>query len=106
VYVTRFPSGEGKWEVFQGYAGAPRWGAKGDRLYITDDLQRIAQIDVDLTATFSAGAPTVRIPAGVYPASGFDRSLDDTQFIVPRSPTDPGRPPSILIVQNWSPGKK
>jgi hypothetical protein len=106
VYVTRFPSGEGKWEVFRGYSRSPRWGAKGDRLYVADDLQRIAQIDVDLTASFSVGAATVRIPAGVFPAAGFDRSLDDTQFIVPRSPTDAGRPPSILIVQNWAPEKK
>ncbi|MCA1558862.1 MAG: protein kinase [Acidobacteria bacterium] len=105
VYVTRFPSGEGKWEVFPGYSGSPRWGAKGDRIYVADDLHRIAQIE-DLTGSFSAGAPNVRIPAGVYPASGFDRSLDDTQFIVPRSPTAASRPPSILIVQNWSPGNK
>jgi serine/threonine-protein kinase len=101
VFVTRFPSGEGKWQILGGYAAWPRWSPKGDRLYVADDAQHIVEIEVDLKTTFSAGARIVRIPAGVFPGSGFDRAPDGSRFLVGQPQSDVGRRSSILVVQNW-----
>jgi hypothetical protein len=92
--------------VFRGFSGLPRWGARGDQLYVADDLQRIVALEVDVKMTFSAGPPEGAVPAGVFPASGFERSLDGTQFIVPRSPADTQGQSSILITRNWSPDRR
>jgi Tol biopolymer transport system component len=101
VYVSHFPSGEGKWQVTRGYAAWPRWSAAGDRLFVGDDLMRIVQVDVDSTTSFAAGPTNLRIRAGVSPGAAFDVSPDGTRFLVPRSPADIDRRPSIHIVQNW-----
>jgi hypothetical protein len=84
VYVTRFPSGEGKWGVSRGFGVWPRWSARGDRLYFADELYRIVELDVDLKTTFTAGALN-RIISNGFPWAGFDRALDGQSFIVPRS---------------------
>jgi hypothetical protein len=55
VYVTGFPSGQGKWAISPGYGARPRWGRKGDRLYFVDALRRIAVMEVDLSAAFEPG---------------------------------------------------
>jgi Tol biopolymer transport system component len=101
VYVTRFPSAEGKWQVIRGYAGWPRWSADSDHLFVGNDLLQIVQVDVDLTTTFAASPASHRIRAGVSPGAAFDVSPDGTRFLVPRSPADIDRRPSLLILQNW-----
>jgi hypothetical protein len=61
--ASRFPNGDGKWEVSRGFGEYPCWGAKSDRIYIVDQLNRIAEIEVDLTTTFQLGVVGVRVPA-------------------------------------------
>jgi serine/threonine-protein kinase len=100
VYVTRFPSGEGKWEVSRGFGVWPRWSARGDRLYFADELYRIVELEVDLKTTFTAGAVN-RIVSNGFPWAGFDRALDGQSFIVPRSANQSGQTANLLLVQNW-----
>jgi len=46
VYVTRFPSGEGRWQVSSGGGWEPVWSADGRRLYFrTADEYRAADVD-------------------------------------------------------------
>ena len=105
IYVARFPSGEGKWDVSRGTGTMPRWSATGDRLFFVDDLSRIVEVDVELTPSFSAGPRRVAVDAraaGANPArDGFDRSLDGQRFLVARSPIEARRLASIHVVENW-----
>jgi Tol biopolymer transport system component len=101
AYVSRFPSGEGKWEVSRGFAAWPRWGARGDRIFFIDELRRIVEIEVDLATTFQPGPVVSRIPALAIRGLGFDVAADDQRFLVPRSVGDQGRPASLLLVQHW-----
>jgi eukaryotic-like serine/threonine-protein kinase len=103
IYVSRFPEGDGKWEVSRGFGAWPRWGPRGDGLYFSDGLGRIARMDVDLRSTFQPGAIAVRIPAGGTFAQGFDVSADEQRFLIPLSPGEQGRAGSLLVVQNWRP---
>ena len=105
IYVARFPSGEGKWDVSRGTGTMPRWSATSDRLFFVDDLSRIVEVDVKLTPSFSAGPRRVAVDAraaGANPArDGFDRSLDGQRFLVARSPIEARRLASIHVVENW-----
>jgi serine/threonine-protein kinase len=105
IYVARFPSGEGKWDVSRGTGTMPRWSATGDRLFFVDDLSRIVEVDVQLAPSFAAGPRRVAVDAraaGANPArDGFDRSLDGQRFLVARSPIEARRQASIHLVENW-----
>ena len=43
VYLKRFPTGEGRWQVSTKSGAWPRWNQKGDRLYYVDqnDLMEV-----------------------------------------------------------------
>jgi eukaryotic-like serine/threonine-protein kinase len=102
VYVTRFPSGEGKWPISTGYALWPRWGAAGDRLYFLDELGRIAEREVSIGASFEPGRLIGRTVAMALTAPGFDVSRDGSQFLLPRAVAAESRAASLMIVQHWS----
>jgi eukaryotic-like serine/threonine-protein kinase len=101
VYVSRFPSGEGRWEVSGGQGRWPRWGADGDRLYFNDALHRIVEVEVTLGQTFRVGPVLSRVPARGSTGLGFDVTADGTQFLVARSEGGHTRTSSLLVVQNW-----
>jgi hypothetical protein len=104
AYVSQFPSGEGKWQLpIAGVATQPRWSASGDRLYISDELDRIVEFPVDRTRLFEIGAPLARIPANVLTLSGYDRSLDGSQFLVPVPPPGAVAAARLLVIQHWRP---
>ena len=56
IYLKRFPSGDGRWQVSTVYGTWPRWNAKGDRLYY---LERNDLMEVEVGAGSSPvlGAP-------------------------------------------------
>lgn len=101
VYVSRFPSGDGKWDVSRGRGLWPRWGSAGDRLYFVDAVGRIVEMQVDLRDTFQPGAILTRGPASSSTNFGYDVAADGTQFLVPRLPGGQTRTASLLFVQNW-----
>ena len=100
VYVSRFPEGDGKWEVSRGFGTFPRWAPGGDRLYFFDGLSRIAELPVDLTSNFQPGAITARIPTGGAYSLGFDIASNG-KFLLPLSSSAQERGGSLLVVQNW-----
>jgi eukaryotic-like serine/threonine-protein kinase len=103
VFVSQFPSGQGKWQLPLGYANWPRWSAKGDRLYVIDELARIIELPVDRTRLFEVGAPMTRIPGNMLLRGGYDRSTDGTRFLVPVASTGALAVARVLVVQNWKP---
>lgn len=101
VYVSRFPEGDGKWEVSRGFGTFPRWGPSRGHLYFFDGLSRIAEMPVDLTSTFQPGAIAARIPTGGAYSLGFDVTANGQQFLLPLSPSSQRHASSLLVVQNW-----
>jgi Tol biopolymer transport system component len=105
IYVARFPSGEGKWDVSRGPGVWPRWSTKGDRIFFVDERSRIIEVDVQQTPSFSAGPPRVAVAAQQFGADpvrdGFDRSADGQRFLVARARGEDRRRASIFVVENW-----
>ena len=106
VYLTRFPSAEGRWQVSVAGGQWPRWNAKGDRLYFVqgEDVMEVAVLGV--------GSPTLGRPEKLFTRpttgqgtfewySGFDASPDGSRFVIMRPAGDRARPPSVTVIQNW-----
>jgi hypothetical protein len=103
VFVSQFPGGQGKWQVPLGYARWPRWSAKGDRLYVTDEIHRIIELPVDRSRSFEIGSPTARIAGNPLMIGGYDRAENGTEFLVAVATTGGFAPARLLVVQNWTP---
>ena len=106
VYLTRFPSTEGRWQVSAAGGQWPRWNAKGDRLYFVqgEDVMEVAVLGV--------GSPTLGRPEKLFTrpvtglgsfgwSTGFDASRDGSRFVIMRQAGDRVRPPSVTVIQNW-----
>ncbi len=106
VYLTRFPSGEGRWQVSVAGGEWPRWNATGDRLYFAQ-AEDIMEVAVSGTGTPTLGRPErlfSRAPTGQWAFSwhsGFDVAGDGSRFVIQRPAGDRTRPPSVTVIQNW-----
>jgi Tol biopolymer transport system component len=103
VYISQLSGGAGKWQVPLGYAHFSRWSAKGDRVYVLDELDRIVEFPIDRTRLFDIGPPTARIPGTQALRGGWDRSGDPTQFLVPIGPASALTASRLLVVEHWRP---
>ena len=103
VYVTAFPSGEGKWQISSGGASLPRWRKDGKEMfYLSSDLQMYAVKVAAAGRTFTAGAPEklFQTTAVTAPGSSYDVTADGKRFLINTTiPT--GAPPSLVVVTNW-----
>lgn len=104
VFVTRFPVADGKWEVPVRRATDPRWNASGDRLFVFDELTRLVDVPVDLSTSFAAGVPEVRINGlGAQVDSGYAPAPDGKSFIVPLPPSAIASQVNVLVIRDWAP---
>ena len=108
VYVTRFPSGQGKWQVSTDGGFWPRWSRAGDRLFYTEQDQAIVEVDIATRPALVLGVPRklftrrpsgVRLPFG-WP-DGFDVSADGKRFLVLQPAGEQRGPTAITLVENW-----
>jgi Tol biopolymer transport system component len=103
VYFSQLSGGPGKWQVPLAYAPFVRWSAKGDRVYVMDELERIVEFPIDRTRGFDLGAPTARIPGTTALRAGWDRTADPSRFLVPFGPAGALAVSRLLVVENWRP---
>ncbi len=100
VYVTRFPSADGKWQVSREGGTAPVWSPKGDRIFFQQgqDLMEVTVGD--------GPSPQLSRPRKLFTWRAIDRGFDvtpDGQQFVMIEEVDPGAArPQIAVVQNWS----
>ena len=105
VFLTRYPSCEGKWQVSTGGAQWPRWDASNRLYYVESD--RITMVDVTPGSASPLGSPTVLFtrPATVVgsfsqvPAFGVTR--DGQRFLLTRVAGAQQNAEGPTIVQSW-----
>jgi len=103
VYLTRFPAGDGKWQVSVGGGVLPRWDGNGRRLFYAHDYD-ILEVEVASGAEPRLGMPKklfTRKPLVAPGASGFDVTADGQRFVVFQSAEEREFEPTIAVVQNW-----
>ena len=106
VYLTRFPTGESRWQVSVAGGQAPRWNAKGDRLYFTEG-DDIMEVEVSGGAAPTLGTPKKlfsrhSLGSGMFGLTPvFDVTPDGERFLISRVGDDRSKLPGVNVVQNW-----
>jgi Tol biopolymer transport system component len=103
IYVTSFPSGQGKWPISTGGGSFPIWRRDGKEItYLSPDGQ-LMSATISVTGTLvNVGTAQALFPVAVLPGPGTPivMSPDGQRFIVNKAlPT--GAPPSIVLIYNW-----
>jgi eukaryotic-like serine/threonine-protein kinase len=103
VYVTAFPSGQGKWQISNRGGSLPRWRHDGRELfYLSTDLNLFA---VKVTTTAGAFVPGTaerlfQTAAVTTPGSSYDVTPDGRRFLV-NTAIPSGIQPSLVVLSNW-----
>jgi len=100
LFLTRYPSGEGKWQIFHGAASPFLWSRDGRTIYFASENRLMA---ASLTESPS---PVVGEPRMLFDATPINVSLDrtfqllaDGTFIAVQDlPSDKRQ---VVLVQNW-----
>lgn len=112
VYLKRFSSGEGKWQVSVEGGHWPHWNGKGDRLFYAKENE-IFEVEVEAAGdSLLLSTPRklfTRPPGGEGPIlgrlewpQGFDVTPDGERFVVAASGIDKqAGEEGIAVVQNW-----
>ncbi len=104
IYLTRFPSGQGKWQVSVDGGTWPRWNAQGDRIYFRDD-QGFTEVEVELGATVQLGTPRRLFDMGTlgfqyWGTSPYGISADGQRFLLVKRLSATGMS-GVIVVENW-----
>jgi hypothetical protein len=105
VYLTRFPSGSGKWQVSVEGGHYPVWSPLGDELFFLNRTL-LMQVDVVTAASVQLGTPRTLFDAaqvGVE-ATGdarFDVSRDARRFLMVQAVHEQNITPHLVINYDW-----
>ncbi len=105
VYLTRFPSGEGRWQVSANGGREPLWAPGGDVLYYNVNDKLLMAVDVTTEPGVRFGAPREianTAELGIALPMGACLSADGQRFLVIRDASSEGGRMSIAFVENWA----
>ncbi|MEO6259008.1 MAG: hypothetical protein ABIP63_01615, partial [Thermoanaerobaculia bacterium] len=100
IYVTRYPSGEGKWQVSPGEAGMPTWSGDGRTLYYASG-NRLMSASVGQSSEVVVGPPVMLFDATPFNVNldhGFQVLRDGSMIAIQDLPPDKRQ---VVLVQNW-----
>ena len=101
IYLTQFPSGEGRWRVSSDGGVFPRWRADGRELfYFLEGRLMAVPIATEPAVTVGVPEELFGLPDDVL-WDGYDVSADGTRFVMVRNADDPTGSLAIAVVQNW-----
>jgi len=108
IYLTRYPGGEGKWQVSTSGGEDIRWVADGDELIYRDTNDVMMAVEIRRKPDLHLTDPVRLFDCGqndlIDPDRGFDISADGKRLLMVRRIPQPGDEPTIVIVQNWLAG--
>jgi hypothetical protein len=114
VFLTRFPSVDGKWQVSEDGGRLPRWDPSSHVLYYVagsgPSQRSLVSVDVDPAAAVPVGARQnlFELGRGLMQSRGFDAGYEvepgGAGFLVARQAgTGSDAPSRMILVQNWRP---
>ena len=114
IYVTRFPSGEGKWQISDNGGYNARWSRSGDEIFYLEPAEssgsgsKLMAVPVETNPSFLPGTPeplftTVQVQASGI--RGYDASADGQRFVVVQEFSDGEDSARVMtVVENWARG--
>src|ERR1700676_4383354 len=107
IYVSPFPTGNGKWQVSSAGGEEPRWRQDGKELsYLSADGKMMA-VPVKTGPSFEAGFPAAlfqthrRQPVSAQDVFSYDVSGDGQRFLI-LSKVDEANPAPLSVLLNWA----
>jgi serine/threonine-protein kinase len=105
IFLTNFPSGEGRWQVSVNSGTEPHWSLKGDELfYIEVGSFSLMSVSVEREPALSLGVPK-RLFSGRTPEvalfAGYDVGLNAERFLMVQVVDPDHGNRGIAIVENW-----
>ncbi len=104
VYVRRFPSGDGRWQVSEGGGDFPRWSRAGDRLYYLTDEVRLTEVEVTTQPVMrmSGARELFSTPLSrLGPNHGYDVTPDGEHFVMVHYGEPRRGSADLILVTNW-----
>ncbi len=104
VYVTAYPSTQGKWRVSSDGGAYPRWRADGRELYYLSSSNQMMAVDVRATGGgLELGPPRVLFPVSIVrtPGAQYVVTGDGQRFLV-NTPIPDDKAPALHVVFNWT----
>jgi eukaryotic-like serine/threonine-protein kinase len=103
VYVSRFPSGAGRWQISSEGGTQPRWRRNGSEIFFLSPERRMMAATIAANgAEFAAGSPQMLFPtrARYTGERSYDVSADGQKFLINTMVFDQGGAPIVAVV-NW-----
>lgn len=105
VYLTRFPSAEGRWQISVSGGSAPRWTARGDRIFYLQGAS-LMEAEIATRPEVKLGTPqrlfTVPwLEPESWWANRYAISADGERFLFSKRLEQEGAEPRLVLVRNW-----
>ena len=99
IYLTRYPSGEGKWQVSRGPGRRPVWGHDGRTLYF-QSRSRLMSASFSESPTVTIASPLMLFDSATLNVSieSFQALRDGNMIAIQDLPPDKRQ---AVLVQNW-----
>jgi Tol biopolymer transport system component/tRNA A-37 threonylcarbamoyl transferase component Bud32 len=107
IYVSSFPSGNGKWQVSSGGGQEPRWRQDGKELFYLSADGKMMAVTVTTGASFKAGSPAAlfqthrRRPLSFLDVFSYDVSGDGQRFLI-ATKVDEANAAPLSVLLNWA----
>jgi Tol biopolymer transport system component len=107
IYVSSFPSGNGKWQVSSGGGQEPKWRQDGKELLFVSADGKMMAVAVTTGASFKAGSPVAlfqthrRQPVSFLDVFSYDVSGDGQRFLIATKVDEASAAP-LSILLNWA----
>lgn len=107
VYVSPFPSVNGKWQVSNAGGQEPKWRNDGKELFYMSTDGKITAVSVSAGSSFQAGTPVSlfqthrRQPMSSQDLFSYDVSSDGQKFLIATKLDEPNAAP-LSVLLNWA----
>jgi Tol biopolymer transport system component len=107
IYVSPFPSANGKWQVSNGGGQEPRWRQDGKKLFYVSADGKMMAVAVTTSASFKADSPVAlfqthrRQPVSALDLFSYDVSGDGQRFLI-LTKMDEANAAPLSIHLNWA----
>jgi serine/threonine protein kinase/sugar lactone lactonase YvrE len=105
VYLKRFPSGEGKWQVSVDGGRRPHWNPAGGELFWYQSGGDLMAVDVQVKPNLTLGVPRVLFnwqPSWLLRYLEYDVSSDGQRFVLVALADENESVQAISMTENWS----
>ena len=106
IYVSPFPSANGKWQISSAGGHEPRWRRDGKELFYVSAEGKMMAVAVTAGASFAAGSPVAlfqihqRQPVSSTDVFSYDVSGDGQRFLV-NTKVDEANAAPLSVLLNW-----